>query len=173
VILPGLIMALLTFPGVVVHEFAHLLFCVLTGTRVAKVCFFRFGNPAGYVIHERPASTWAHILIGVGPLFVNTALGLAGGLAADPLAAAAGAWWAYYAVLWVAVSVAMHSFPSTGDARSIWGALWRRDAPILARLAGAPLVGLIYLGALGSIFWLDLAYGVGVAVVLPRYLDLG
>jgi hypothetical protein len=169
--IPGFIITWLTFPGVVVHEFAHLLFCHLTGTRVLRVCFFRFGNPAGYVIHERPASTWRHILIGVGPLFVNTSLGLAGGLAAAPVGALAGGRGAYFAALWVSVSVAMHSFPSTGDARSIWGALWRRDAPILARLVGAPLVGLIYLGALGSILWLDLAYGMGVAVLLPRYLD--
>jgi len=171
-IIPGFLITCATFPGVIVHEFAHLVFCQLTGTRVIKVCFFRFGNPAGYVIHERPASTWRHILIGVGPLFVNTFLGLAAGLFAAPLGGSADSRGAYMATLWIAVSVAMHSFPSTGDARAIWGAVWRRDAPFLARLLGAPIVGLIYLGALGSLFWLDLAYGVAVAVGIPRLLDL-
>jgi hypothetical protein len=171
VVIPGFIITWLTFPGVVVHEFAHLFFCQLTGTRVLKVCFFRLGNPAGYVVHERPASTWSHLLIGIGPLFVNSALGLGAGLAAAPVGELAGRG-AYYGTLWLAVSIATHSFPSTGDARAIWGALWRRDAPLLARILGAPLVGLIYAGALGSFFWLDLAYGVGIAVMLPRYLGL-
>jgi hypothetical protein len=28
----------------------------------------------------------------------------------------------------------------------------------------------IFVGAIGSVFWLDLAYGVGVALALPRAL---
>jgi hypothetical protein len=71
---------------------------------------------------------------------------------------------------WLAVSVAMHSFPSTRDASSIWHALWAEKAPGTARLVGTPLVGLIFVGAIGSVFWLDLAYGVGVALALPRAL---
>lgn len=173
VLIPGFIITCLTFPGVIVHELAHALFCGLTGTRIVKVCLFRFGNPAGYVMHERPASPWRHILIGVGPLFVNTLLGLGIGVVAQPLAGSPADAGAYIALLWLAVSVAMHSFPSTGDARAIWGAVWRRDASLLAKLLGAPLVGVIYLGAAGSFVWLDLAYGVGVAAVLPRLLGLG
>jgi hypothetical protein len=33
-----------------------------------------------------------------------------------------------------------------------------------------PIVGLIYLGALGSFFWLDLLYGIGVVVGLPHLI---
>jgi hypothetical protein len=168
----GLIITCLTFPGVVVHEFAHALFCQITGTRIVKVCLFRFGNPAGYVLHERPPSTWRHILIGIGPLFVNTLLGLGLGVVALPLAGSPDGPAGYLLLLWLAVSVAMHSFPSTGDAKAIWGAVWRRDAPLLAKLVGTPLVAVIYAGAVGSFFWLDLAYGVAVAVAVPRLLGL-
>ena len=73
-IIPGFIISWLTFPGVIVHELAHKLFCNYTGTPVRQVCYFRLGNPAGFVIHERPTSQWRHILIGIGPLFVTTVL---------------------------------------------------------------------------------------------------
>jgi hypothetical protein len=168
--IPGFLITWVTFPGVIVHELAHQLFCIWTRTRVVKVCYFRFGNPAGYVIHEVPNSTWHHILIGIGPLFVNTLLGLTLGLLIESHP------WTYdenavrIGGLWLAVSVAMHSFPSTGDARSIWHALWRRKSPFLAKLLGTPLVVIIYAGAVGSVFWLDALYGFGVAVELPKLL---
>lgn len=121
-IIPGFIITWITFPGVIVHELAHKLFCHWTGTKVLQVCYFRFGNPAGFVIHEKPATVWTHMLIGIGPLFVNSMLGLAIGLLAllfkqraEPL---------FLGLIWLAISVAMHSFPSTGDAKSIWTAIW-------------------------------------------------
>jgi hypothetical protein len=39
----------------------------------------------GVIVHERPSSTWRHVLIGIGPLFINTLLGFALGVAALPL----------------------------------------------------------------------------------------
>lgn len=172
--IPGFIITWITFPGVIVHEFAHKLFCQWTGTKVHQVCYFRFGNPAGFVVHEIPASVWQHVLIGIGPLFVNTAGGFVLGLLAIPLVHLSGEVGAFIniVVVWLAVSIAMHSFPSTGDARSIWNAIWRKDAPITAKLIGTPLVGLIYLGAIGSVVWLDLLYGIGVVVGLPILLHL-
>jgi hypothetical protein len=135
---------------------------------VHKVVYFRFGNPAGYVIHDRPTNVWKHILIGIGPLFVNTALGLLIGILALPVRRDDRI---FVPLMWLAVSIAMHSFPSTGDARSIWGALWHQRAPISARLLATPLVGLIFLGAIASVFWLDLIYGVGIAVGIPNLLS--
>jgi len=50
--IPGKVVSLLTFPGVIVHELAHKIFCEMAGVQVYEVCYFRFGNPAGYVKHE-------------------------------------------------------------------------------------------------------------------------
>lgn len=171
-IIPGFIITWITFPGVIIHEFAHKVFCHLTGTRVLQVCYFRFGNPAGFVIHDQPTSTWKHILIGIGPLFVNTLLGFGIGLLALLFKGRNESEAVFAFLMWLAVSIAMHSFPSTGDAKSIWNAVWEREAPILAKLVGTPLVGLIFLGAMGSIFWLDLIYGMGVVVGLPQVLHI-
>jgi hypothetical protein len=172
--IPGFIIAWLTFPGVMVHELAHKIFCQLTGTKVIEVCYFRFGNPAGYVAHEEPTSAWKHMLIGCGPLFVNTLMGLAMALLALPLKGSGeAAQYLYLVLMWLAISVAMHSFPSAGDAASIWAGLWRPSVSLAARVIGVPLVGFIYLGALGSVLWLDLVYGVSICMLLPEWVLAG
>jgi hypothetical protein len=64
----------------------------------------------------------------------------------------------------------MHSFPSIGDAKSIWKAVWSPGSPVTARLIGAPLVAVIFMGAIGSFFWLDAIYGAGVVLFLPKLI---
>jgi len=39
------------------------------------VCYFRFGNPAGFVIHEPATKSYQSVLISVGPFLVNTTIG--------------------------------------------------------------------------------------------------
>jgi len=164
---PGFILTIVTFPGVMAHELAHMLCCILTGTRVQKVCLFRLGNPAGYVVHSRPATVWRQILIGVGPMLVNTVAGFLLGFMAWR-----GKWAGeeQYLLAWLGISVGAHSFPSSGDAKVIWRAIWGRRVPLSARLIGTPLVGCLLLGALGSFFWLDLVYGIAVTLVLPQMM---
>jgi len=169
--IPGFLISIATFPGIMVHELAHLVCCHLTGTKVHEVCYFQVDNPAGYVIHERPTNVWKHILIGVGPFLFNTLVGLICGVIAwrmhldpDHVGVMGGIF------LWLAISIAMHAFPSTGDARSIWQAIWGEGAPLAARLFGTPLVAIIFLGAIGSFFWLDLVYGLGVVLALPKMI---
>lgn len=165
---------ILTFPGVIVHEMAHTLLCFLTRTRVLKVRLFRLGNPAGYVMHEKPHGAWKTILIGTGPFLVNTMAGFL-------IAACAWVLWdgatarsvvVGAVLIWLAVSVVMHSFPSTGDAGSIWGTVRDRGCPVLVKVVAVPVAGFIYLGALGSVFWLDLVYALAVTVGLPLALGL-
>lgn len=173
-IIPGFLITWATFPGVIVHELAHKIFCHLTGTRVIEVCYFRFGNPAGFVIHETPSSPWKHILIGFGPLVVNTVVGFWIALMAYGLKNSPGDEGVLFPILmYLAVSIAMHSFPSTGDASSIWQGIWKQPSSILTKVVGTPLVGLIWLGAIGSFVWLDLLYGIGVCVGLPEYFGMG
>jgi hypothetical protein len=45
--IPGQLISLLSFPGIIVHEFAHLIFCRLRKVAILDVCYFRFDNPAG------------------------------------------------------------------------------------------------------------------------------
>ena len=169
--IPGFLISIITFPGVIVHEAAHQLFCRLSRVAVLDVCYFRFGNPAGYVVHEHPQKTYQNILIGIGPFFLNTVVGALIALpAAIPVIKFGSGNLFDYFLIWLGVSIAMHSFPSTGDAKSIWTAVWSKETGWLAKIVATPIVGLIFICAAGSFFWLDLIYGVAVAMLIPNIL---
>lgn len=167
--IPGILISLATFPGVIVHELAHQLFCRLYKVPVFKVVYFQMSNPVGYVLHEEPASKWQSIIISVGPFFVNTILGaLIAFPAAIPVFHLDTAGPLDYLLIYLGVSIAMHAFPSTGDASAIVQAIKQKDTSLWLRIVGYPVVGLIYVGSIGSFFWLDLLYGIGIAVGLPN-----
>ena len=75
-----------------------------------------------------------------------------------------------YLIMWIGISIAMHAFPSTGDATNIWKSVTARETPIGIKIIGVPIVGLIYLGAVGSVFWLDLIYGVAISGAIPFFM---
>lgn len=163
--IPGVLITAITFPGVIIHELAHYLFCRFTNTFVYEICFFRFGSPAGYVIHEKPSNSKKTLIISIGPFIVNTILGILITMhsALTIIKFNAGSV-VDFIILWLGISIAMHSFPSTGDAKSIMAVLKSKETSLLLKIVCFPIVALIYIGALGSVFWLDLIYGMGVTV---------
>lgn len=169
--IPGIAITILTFPGVIVHELAHQLFCRIFKVPVFEVVYFQASNPAGYVLHETPRTKWQTILISIGPFIVNTLLG---GIIALPASLAVFKFQNGtpfdYILIYLGVSIAMHAFPSTGDANVIWNAIKEKDTPIWVKIIGYPVVGLIYVGSIGSFFWLDLFYGVAIAIGFPYLL---
>jgi Putative zincin peptidase len=169
--IPGPLIALATFPGVIVHELAHQLFCRWFRVPVLKVCYFRIGNPAGFVIHEPPTKTYQSLFISIGPFLINTVMGaLIAFPAALPVIKFGTGDLLDYFLIWLGVSIAMHAIPSTGDAKSLWHSVKGPGVSSAVRFIVAPVVGLIYLAAFGRVFWLDLVYGIGVAVGLPTLL---
>lgn len=169
--IPGPIISLLTFPGVIVHELAHQLFCWVCRVAVLDVCYIRFGNPAGYVVHEAPRRGVDTLLIGTGPFLVNTLLGALIALPAVIPAFTFGAGTPLdYALIWLGVSIAMHAFPSIQDAKGMWRVVRDPQAHPLTRAAALPLVALVGLGAIGSVVWLDVIYGFAVVRLLPEWL---
>jgi hypothetical protein len=169
--IPGFVISIVTFPGVIVHELAHQVFCRLYKVPVFKVVYFQVGNPAGYVLHEAPSNKWQSIMISIGPFIFNT---IVGGLIAFPASLPVfkfnNSGPLDWLLIYLGVSIAMHAFPSTGDANVIWQALKDKDTKPLVKIIGYPLVGLIYLGSIGSFFWLDLLYGIAVAVAIPNFI---
>ncbi len=170
-IIPGFLIAWATFPGIIVHELAHQFFCRVCRVAVLDVCYFRFGNPAGYVVHEIPRMPIQQIVIGIGPFIINSVVGaLIAFPAAVPVLKLQTGTPLDYFLLWLGVSIAMHAIPSTGDARSIWSAMKSETVPLLTRLVAYPVVIIIYVASIGRVFWLDLIYGLGVAMLLPNLL---
>lgn len=169
--IPGILIAIVTFPGVIVHELAHQLFCKLANVAILEVCYFRVGNPAGYVVHEVPSKRSQQILIGLGPFFVNTILGAMISLpAAIPVIKFGTGSPIDYILVWFGVSIAMHSFPSIQDASGIWASVKGNDTPLALKILVTPIVGLIYLCTAGSVLWLDFFYGLGVAMLIPNII---
>ena len=50
-------------------------------------------------------------------------------------------------------------------AKSMWQSV--KDVSPVTRLLVMPILGVIYLATIGRFFWLDLFYGIGVAIGLP------
>ena len=179
-IIPGFVISILTFPGVAVHELAHQLCCWMCRVPVYEVKYFRLKNPCGYVKHEPVLDPWKNLAIGLGPFFINTIIGMI--ITAVPYFCLWGDGEMVYrnnilmhtlnlVLYWLGLSVLMHAFPSTGDAKAlIESVLKNKEVGIGAKIVTAPFIVLIYLGALGSVIWLDLVYGICMSMVLPNLL---
>lgn len=172
IFIPGVLVAVLTFPGVIVHEVAHMLFCRLRHVAVLDVCFFRFGNPSGYVVHEETGNFNTTFLISVGPFLVNSALCMFICFPAllpmkffgvqEPLS---------FVLLWLGVSIGMHAFPSTQDADVLYRQA-KKEIGSLKPLSvlSFPVVVLIYIANILSVFWFDYLYGLAIGLALPALL---
>ena len=170
--IPGPVIAALTFPGIILHETAHLFFCKLFRLGIFDVCYFRFGNPAGYVIHEKTSNFTAAWFVSMGPFFVNTVLCVVFCSTAflpiwelktdDPIA---------YLFYWLGLSIGMHAFPSTGDLSNLY-ALAPAEARKFNPLAilSYPLIAVLYVLNFARMLWADLGYGIAVGILGPLAL---
>jgi hypothetical protein len=169
-VIPGFIISLLTFPGVIVHEVAHQLFCRLGKIPVFDVKYFQIdANVAGYVQHGEIESFGTAFLVSFGPLFVNTLLCLLICLPASlPYQVFGDRGPVTYALLWLGVSIGMHAFPSNQDAAQVWSkAKSAAKSGNLLAIASFPIVILIRVANLARFFWFDAIYGFSIGVLLP------
>ena len=172
-IVPGFLISALTFPGVIIHELAHQIFCILCGLPVYEVKYFQLKNPSGYVVHQASDQPGKIFLTSTGPFLVNTVLGMLTLLPAsielltfkeysNPLNLLLG---------WLGISILMHAFPSTGDAKVMVNRILKNpEVSMLWRILSAPVIGLIYIFSIGSVFWLDLAYALSAGMLIPYLL---
>src|SRR5262245_37168127 len=170
--IPGQLIAILTFPGVIAHEAGHMLFCRLKRCAVFDVCFFRVGNPAGYVVHEEPKNFSSAFWIAVGPLVVNSILCILLSFpAVIPLRIFGQPDLISYFWMCLGISIGMHAFPSSHDAQGLW--LQARKAAASRQalvLLSYPLVFAIYFANAARVFWFDALYGFGLGFLLPEKL---
>jgi hypothetical protein len=172
--IPGFLIALLTFPGVMVHEAAHRFFCDLARVPVYEACYFRLGNPSGYVIHGQTDRLGANFLISIGPLIVNTILCalisftpiIALSLDLDQMPAI------FLLLLWLGISIGMHAFPSGQDAQNFSSAV--RTCGHGGFLYGIAKIFelLVRFANVLRIIWFDLIYAIAVAWSLPGLIAL-
>jgi hypothetical protein len=173
-IIPGFIISWLTFPGVIVHEAAHMLFCKLFGLSIIDVRFFRLAvtGPAGYVIHEPTERFWPTFFISCGPFIINSLLCFVICLSVFlPIRFFGLQRFEYLAMGWLGLSIGMHAFPSNQDASNLW-ALAKQKVKTGNYLVCLvfPIVILVHIGNLLSILWADFFYAIGVGLLLPELI---
>ncbi len=149
------------------HEIAHKRFCDWFGIPVQKVVYFRFGDPAGYVIHAEPVRYSAVFWIAVGPLIINSIVAVAFAYFASQEIMWGVKWFIF---LWMALTLGMCAFPSNHDVQNIAEKskeMAKRGNPFY--LFAYPFVWIIFL-ANGLRRWgFDLLYA-GVLIYFGFYI---
>ncbi|MEE9406397.1 MAG: metalloprotease family protein [Candidatus Aenigmarchaeota archaeon] len=164
--IPGILIAVLTFPGVIIHELAHKIFCQLAGVKVYEVCYFSLGETAGYVRHEKAKRLRQAALITMAPLILNTLIAFLIFMTIFYFFRANSMFDLGLPNLflgWLGASIAMHAFPSSGDADSLKH--YARKTNIIWKVLTYPVIYLIKLANILRIVWFDLIYAVAIAGV--------
>ena len=169
--IPGTLIAVLTFPGIIIHELAHKVACDWTGVKVYETCYFRVGNPAGYVVHESVYNYRGAFLITVAPFLINTFIALV--VFAIAVNVPSSIQWIAVVLYWFGISIAMHSFPSSGDAGNLWDYSKAALRYNLWALFGFPIAILIILADILSVIWFDLIYAVALLFAIAALFSGG
>ncbi len=165
--IPGEAISLVTFPGIIIHEFAHQISCYICSLKVYKVCYFQFKDTAGYVNHEPAHKYWQTLLVSSGPLIFSSLISLIFFIIALKIQSSSNL--LFY---WLGGSAGMQAFPSDHDAEHIWDyskRIWKRN---LFAILGFPFVMLIKLSNMLRVVWFDLFYAIGIFYLATIFLGL-
>jgi hypothetical protein len=113
-------------------------------------------------------------MVATAPFFVSTSVAvtasLVGTLPVYFQATGAFADFAPPAFAWLGFSFALHAFPSSGDADSLWQDVTGNSFGFLPKMLLVPVVGLIRVTQFGSRLWLDALFAILVIAVPPLLL---
>lgn len=174
--IPGWLISVVTFPGVVVHEAAHKFFCDLAKVPVYEVRYFQIGNPAGYVIHGEVKNLKDALLISIGPLIINTilcAIITYPAVLSVLLVKDGNSNFINIILLWVGYSIGMHAFPSNEDVKNFLDVFkqLKKGATQNILYFICQIIALIFrLANFLRIIWFDLIYAMIVSMTLPLFL---
>jgi hypothetical protein len=171
--IPRQIVALATFPGVVLREVTDLLFCRWCEVAVLEVCYFQLGNPSGYVRYEPNLNLRKSFSMVIGPFFLNSLLGM---VIAFPVVLQMMEFQVFTPsssiLAWLGVSIATQALPSPENVARLGEALEDdKSSPRLHALA-TPMLGLVRLVSAGRLLGLNLVYGCAAVAALPAVLLL-
>lgn len=159
--IPGWLISIITFPGIIAHEVGHMFFCKQFNVKIHKVCYFRFGDPAGYVVHDDPNNFKQSFFIDVGPFIVSNVLAVIAFVFASLFMTGFESAGLFFG--WLGISFAMNSFPSTGDAKALLAATKKHSGKNgFLKLIGYPFVIIIHVANLLNIVWFDLIWAIGL-----------
>lgn len=158
----GELIALLTFPGVIVHEWAHKICCDIAGVKVHEVKYFQMNSDvAGYVHHEEPSSFRKTFLISFGPIFINTSIAFSLGIISVLIGEAIDSMFFVLISLWLSVSIGVHALPSNQDAKHVIQAASdkRKSGITFLLFLVYPFVWTLYIMNTLRVIWFDFILG--------------
>ena len=165
IFIPGFLIALLTFPGVILHEMAHKFFCDYYGIIVYKVNYFRLSSNAGHVVHAKAFNHEQEAIISLAPLLINSTICLIL-LTQYILMWSLGTLclWDVKMIdvflIWVGISCGLSALPSKTDLSHITSETHKKY-----RFFSTIIKILNFLEFLGAIFWLFILVGIYYPII--------
>jgi hypothetical protein len=174
--IPGYLLSLFTFPGVIMHEISHRLMCDVFKVPVYHVRYFiPFSQQAGVVYHERIHNIKHHLCVAAAPLVINTILCMIFtlpmgasqyiiGYSSSDIGISISNYEAFYYFLWwIGISMGANAFPSNHDMEAV--------------LAAAPdsygigmFTSMIQIANFLRIIWISFFYAYGISLILPALI---
>jgi hypothetical protein len=167
--IPGGFFAVITFPGVMMHEISHYIMCKLFKVRVHQLKLFSLRTehfsfssdaPVGWVRHEPPKEYYKTFLISIAPILFNTILAILLYVLALQFFNNNSLLLIYYFFIYLGFCCAVNAFPSNGDGEVLWYSAKEelRNHNYLV-LFVYPIILIIYIAHYLSMVWLDWIYG--------------
>ncbi len=175
-IIPKEFVALLTFPGIIVHEIAHRFMCDLFNIPVYKIDYFSLEkNSVGKVIHQKTYKYKEAFLIAMAPLFINSFIAMIlmipffiHGQVKDIIPASPDVLinLLFIIISWIGTTIGIHAIPSNQDVENLTELAHTKTAKnctniliVIIAFFNIPFIG----------FWLRIFY-VGLIIGLPTIL---
>lgn len=165
----GILIQVITFPGIIFDQFANKLTCNLLDIDIHDIKYLQFETPISYIVHDIPESYFKIFSLSVIPFIISTLCAI--------LLFTIGYFFdnesIMYAILcWLGISIAAHAFPTNENGDLLWNkSISEVKAGNYFALIGFPLVLVIYFARLLHYVWLDIIYGFVLlfAVVEPFF----
>jgi len=163
--IPGWLISGATFPGIILHEWAHKMFCHWVGVEVYLVQYFQFGQDvAGFVEHAEPQTYRQTVAISFGPLLINTIACFAFAVFARQ---AINGSLLHTFMLWLAISFGMHAFPSDQDTQQVLGASHKagREGRLFLFIFTLPFIFLLRIANGLRVIWFDAIFAAIIILI--------
>lgn len=72
--------------------------------------------------------------------------------------------------MWIAISSVVHSVPTTDKAEDLWGNCNSGEVTIGIKLLCFPYIGILYLIAILSFFWIDVIFGFLIVYLISELM---
>lgn len=171
-LIPQKIISILTFPGIILYNFFHVLVCKLKKIPIYKVCYFKFDNEnKGYVIHNQAENINDEILIGIFPFILNNITGMLFGVPASILLLTERKVdIPIILLLWLSISIIINSFPSFSVISELSTLLKSKELTIPKLILIYPFLLFFKLSDSLKWAWFDLIYAIMIIILFPNLL---